>query len=504
MALLSVRGLSKSYGATSVLRGVDLDLFGGEVHVLAGENGAGKSTLIKALAGALDGFSGTIALEGRPVRFSSPAEARAAGVATIFQELSLVGTLSVVDNLFLGRERTGLFGVQHAAQRDLCARHLERLGIAVDPAAIVEELPLATRQLVEIAKALLDERVRVVVMDEPSSALGEHEAEALFAQVARLRAAGAAVLYVSHKMEEVYRLADRITALRDGTVAATAKAADLPRAALVAAMLGRSLDESVAAATSASAGVRLAVDGLAADHDGRRAIEGVSFSVAPGEIVALTGLAGAGAKHVLHALYGSLARAAGAVTLDGAPFAPRGPADALARGVTLLSDDRRDAGILPDRSVVENAALASLDRYTRLGLVRERALREGVLAGLRAMDVRAPSPDVEITALSGGNQQKVLLARCLLAAPRVLLLDEPTRGVDVGSKQEIHARLRALCAEGASIVAVTTEAEELLALADRVVVLHRGRVTRTLPVRGQEPAEVRRAVLAAAMGAEAA
>ena len=511
MPLLTVRGLAKSYGATTVLRGVDLDLHAGEVHVLAGENGAGKSTLIKALAGALDDYGGDLRIDADTVRFVSPAEARRAGVATIFQELSLVGSMSVTDNLFLGRERTGWFGVRHAEQRALAAAHLARLAIAIDPDAIVEELTLAQRQLVEIAKALLDHDhpVRVVVMDEPSSALGEQEAEALFAQVARLRAAGVAVLYVSHKMEEVYRLADRITALRDGVVAASAPAAELPRAALVAAMLGHALEEQTDAGThAATEGERLRVEGLTVEAraGGRRELEGVSFRVAPGEIVAVTGLAGSGARTLLHAVFGSLSdqQVRGAVWLDGVAFDARSPGAALARGLALVSDDRREAGILPDRSVVENAALAALDRFTALGLVDERRLRKTVLEGLSEMDVRAPSPDVEVSALSGGNQQKVLLTRCLLTKPRVLLLDEPTRGVDIGSKHEIHARLRALCAGGAAVVAITTEAEELLALADRVVVLHRGRVAATVQVRGEDPTAVRRAVLGAAMGSEVA
>jgi len=508
--LLTVRGLAKSYGATTVLRGVDLDLHAGEVHVLAGENGAGKSTLIKALAGALDDYGGDLRIGGDAVRFDSPAAARRAGVATIFQELSLVGSMGVTDNLFLGRERTGWLGVRHGEQRALAAAHLARLGIAIDPDAIVEDLSLAQRQLIEIAKALLDHEhpVRVVVMDEPSSALGEQEAETLFAQVARLREAGVAVLYVSHKMEEVYRLADRITALRDGVVAASAPAADLPRAALVAAMLGRALDEQAEGVGHATAGERLRVEGLTvAPRDGGRAeLEGVSFAVATGEIVAITGLAGSGARALLHAVFGSLSGrdVRGRVWLDGVAFEARSPRAALARGLALVSDDRREAGILPDRSVVENAALAALDRFTELGLVDERQLRQTVLEGLADMDVRAPSPDVEVSALSGGNQQKVLLARCLLTRPKVLLLDEPTRGVDIGSKHEIHARLRALCASGAAVVAITTEAEELLALADRVVVLHRGRLAATVEVRGEDPTAVRRAVLAAAMGSEVA
>jgi ABC-type sugar transport system ATPase subunit len=509
----------KSYGATPVLRGVDLDLRAGEVHVLAGENGAGKSTLIKILSGALPEHEGTIALDGAPVRLTSPSQARALRISTIFQELSLVGAMRVVDNLFLGRELRGPLGVRHAAQREAARRHLDALGLAIDEQAEIDDLPLAERQLVEIAKALLDPEgrpARVVIMDEPSSALGEAEAEALFAQVTRLRAAGCAILYVSHKMEEVYRLADRITVLRDGVVAASAPATELPREALVTAMLGRALapveahDDRVRASDAGSARERLSVRGLtvAGVAGARRDLDEVSFSVSAGEIVAVAGLVGSGASALLHAIFGSLVRPGGAirgaVAIDGIPYEARSPSASLARGVALLSNDRRGAGILPERSVVENVALSSLGRFSRLGVLRERALRATVLDALRALDVRTPSPDAEIAALSGGNQQKALLARVTLGAPRLLLLDEPTRGVDVGSKHEIHARMRALCAAGASILAMTTETEELLAVADRCVVLCRGRVTAVLDVRGRDPAIVRRRVVAAAMGEQGA
>lgn len=505
--------MRKSYGGSAVLRGVDLDLRAGEVHVLAGENGAGKSTLIKILAGALPEHEGSVALDGREVRLATPSAARELRISTIFQELSLVGAMRVVDNLFLGRELRGPLGVRHAEQRARARRHLDGLGLAIDVEAEVDALPLADRQLVEIAKALLDvagRPARVVIMDEPSSALGEAEAEALFAQVVRLRAAGGAVLYVSHKMEEVYRLADRITVLRDGVIAASAPASELPRARLVAAMLGRELSPAASSEARAQAAdeARLSVRGLTVEGAGgaRRDLDDVSFTVARGEIVAVAGLVGSGASALLHAIFGSLERPRGsirgAVEIDGLQYDPRAPGASLARGVALLSDDRRSAGILPERSVVENVALAALGRFARLGVVREGPLRTAALDAMRALDVRAPSPDVEISALSGGNQQKALLARATLDAPRLLLLDEPTRGVDVGSKHEIHARMRAWCAAGASILAKTSEAEELLAVADRCVVLCRGRVTAVIDVRGRDPGEVRRRVLAAAMGAE--
>ncbi len=502
--LLSLRGVRKSYGATVVLDGVDLELHAGEVHVVAGENGAGKSTLINILAGSLDEFEGSLTLEGRPFHPSSPSMARAAGVSTIFQELSLVPTMTVTDNLFLGRERGGALGVRRAEQRAFAAQRLATLGVTTDPEAIVETLPLAERQQIEIAKALLDDgpAARVLIMDEPSSELGEQEAELLFAQIARLREAGLAILYISHKMDEVYRLADRITVLRDGVVAVSAMASELPRERLVQAMLGRDLGEVSRAAASAHEGRRLEVRELSVTVGDRRVVDDVSFAVAAGEIVAITGLAGSGGSALLHAIFGSV-DGRGSVQINGAPHASRSPETSLARGMVLVGNDRRDAGILAERSVVENAALATLERFTSFGLVRERPLRVAVLDSLRELEVRAPSPDSEINALSGGNQQKVLLVRAALRQPTVLLLDEPTRGVDIGSKHEIHARMRAWCAAGASIVAITTEHEELLAIADRVVVLHRGRIAAILEVRGRDPNEVRREVLRAAMGAAA-
>ncbi len=453
-ATLETQRLSKAYGEHTVLRDLSFALHPGEVHVVAGENGAGKSTLIKILSGAISDHQGEVLLDSRPVRFRSPIEARDAGVATIYQELSLVGPMSVLDNLFLGRERKG--------QRAIADETLRELGIDADLDARVETLPLSIQQLLEIAKALIS-GARVLIMDEPTSALGEREVETLFARIATLRADGKAILFISHKMEEIYRLADRITVLRDGVAAGTGTPAEVPADRLIAWMLGRALEEQGEAPhTTEKTEVALSVP-----------IQEQTLSLHGGEIVGLAGLQGSGCGEVLRSLFAE-------------------PRAAMGKGVVFLPSDRKTQGIVPELDVVENASLGSM-RATWIHPARERSAVEATTKELR---LSAPSLDTPVRALSGGNQQKVLLARCLLARPRVLLLDEPTRGVDVGAKADIHRMLRQLAATGVAILMASSELEELLALSHRVAVMHRGRLSTVL---SREDA-TRERILRAAMG----
>jgi ABC-type sugar transport system ATPase subunit len=499
--VLAARAIRKSFGPVEVLHGVDLDVQAGEVHVLAGENGAGKSTLIKILSGAYTDFSGELLLEGRPRRFSGPADAARAGISAIHQELSLVPALSVADNLFLGRERTRRLGwVDVRAQRMEAADLLAGAGLEIDADQPVEELALSSRQLLEIARALARDS-RVVIFDEPTSALDEPETGRLFARIDALERQGHAIVYITHRMGEIYRLADRISVLRDGVLVHTASPDRLSADTLVSLMVGRQPASTPAPTPQPDREPALEVRDLRVRHalvPTRNIVDGVSFAVGRGEVLGLAGLRGSGASEVLHAVFGSLGRrTAGTFSLFGAAFAPRDPRDSVGRGVLLLPGDRKTQGLAPDMSVLHNVSLSGLARVTgRAGWVRRQEERGIVARTARGIALDVASLDAPVRTLSGGNQQKACLARCLLAEPRVLLLDEPTRGIDVGAKADIHGLVREWAARGIAVVVITSELDELMALADRILVLHRGR---TVSVFTRETAS-REAVLSAAMG----
>ena len=504
-AALRMRGIGKAFSGVTVLRDVGFDLRPGETHVLAGENGAGKSTLIKILAGVHTEYEGTIELAGRAVRWRSPQEAARAGIAVIHQEMSLIPAMSVSDNIFLGRELGGAF-VSRKAQRERTGRLLAQLGLALDLERAVEEYPLSVRQMIEIAKALAFE-ARLIVMDEPTSALTEPEVERLFAVIADLKARGCGIIYISHKMEEIYRVADRITVLRDGRHVATTAAAELPRAELVRQIVGRELSDQfperagVNAAGSASDGApRLRVKGLRVpDPQGtpRPAVDGASFEVAPGEILGLAGLQGSGASELLNGLFGAYGRLPrGEVELDGRAVRIESPGDAIRQGLALLTCDRKSTGLIPTASVADNVTLAALPRLSPGMWLNRRRELEAAERHRAALRIRAATLGQEITTLSGGNQQKALLARWLETRPRVLLLDDPTRGVDIGAKHEIYELMNQWTAQGMAIVLVSSELPELLALSDRILVFHRGRITARL-ARGEATQEK---ILHAAMG----
>ncbi len=500
-SVVAMRGVRKSFGPVEVLHGVDLTVRPGEVHVLAGENGAGKSTLIRILSGGYPDFEGSLEVDGREARFSRPSDAVAAGISTIHQELSLVPNLDIADNLFLGREmRSALGGVDFRGQRRVSQKILEELGLDVKPETLVGTLPIATRQMIEIARALRGD-AKVLVFDEPTSALGDREVEVLFDRIRHLRARGAGILYITHRMEEIYRLADRITVLRDGSVVGTADAADLPPDELVRWMVGRDVDVTASSGSHVRLEVALSVENLSVrrgDGTGHMAVDDVSFQLLRGEIVGLAGLQGSGASEILHALYGSLGeRAWGSVEVGGAHFVMKNPATSIARGVVLLSNDRKGLGLAPEADVTHSMSLASLERFSGpFGWIRRSEERREAGDFVRDFRIAVPSLDAPVRTLSGGNQQKVYLARCLMTQPDVLLLDEPTRGIDVGAKADLYALMRGWTADGATILLTTSEMDELLTLADRILVLHRGRIAGTFPGRSA----TRDAILAAAMG----
>ncbi len=497
--LVRLRGISKRFGPVSVLRNVDLDIFAGEVVILAGENGAGKSTLIKILGGVHTDFEGSIEIGGQEVRPRSPLEAAALGVAIIFQELSLVPSMTVADNIFLGRLKTRHGFVDDPAQREAARRLLDQLGLDLDVDRRVEELPIAQQQLAEIAKALA-RQARVIVMDEPTSALNAPEVEKLFALIADLKDRGCGVVYITHKMEEIERIADRITVLRDGQFVGSAPAAELPRDQLVAWMVGRELGEQFPRHASHRGKECLRLDRFTVWPRGRSqraSVDAVSLVVHAGEIVGVAGLQGSGASDLLGGLFGAFGSAVGGKAwLEGKPLEVASPRRAIEQGVGWLTNDRKATGLVLPLSIVANATLADLPRLAGWGWRQPgREWRVARELGDR-MSLRAASLAMEVGQLSGGNQQKVALAKWLQIRPRLLLLDEPTRGIDVGAKREIYQLMDELTATGVGMLLITSELPELLAMSDRIVVLHRGRLTAEF---GRAEATPER-VLRAAMG----
>jgi ribose transport system ATP-binding protein len=503
--LVELAGVSKSFGGVHAVRDVGFTLRAGEVHALLGENGAGKSSLMKVLSGELAADHGEIRIDGEAVRLSGPADAQRAGIAMIHQELDLVPALSVAENVFLGREpRTRLGTVDRRRMLADTARLLERAGVTFDARRPVEQLRTGEQQLVVIVKAL-SLAARILIMDEPTSALSAPEVERLFEVIGELRRAGAGIVYISHRMEEIGRIADRATVLRNGSVVAEFDARSMTAAQASEAMVGRPVHLMFRAAretTQAPGEELLRVEGLAVrarrPRPGRRDPAGVALRVAKGEIVGLAGLLGAGRTELLETLYGAGTRGAwsGRVLLHGKEIRPRSPRRALKLGIAFVPEDRRVSGLALEHSVLANTVLSIVDRIARLGWVPRRREQAVARASTQELGVKLASLRHPVGALSGGNQQKVVLGRSLLTEPALLLLDEPTRGVDVGAKAEIYRLLGEAASRGVGVLLASSEPAELVGVCHRVVVLHGGRSVREL-----DTAEVSEAdLLAAAMG----
>jgi ribose transport system ATP-binding protein len=492
---LQLRGVRKRYDATLALRDVDLEVAGGEIHALAGENGAGKSTLIKILAGAVRRDAGTIALDGDPVELQTPLAARAAGIRVVYQEFSLVPTVSVTENVLLGQMPTGARGlwIDWTAAHRRAAEAIASMGFEVaDVRRRVGTLPVSQRQMIEIAKALL-ERPRILILDEPSAVLSTRDLERLFAAIRALRQSGGTVIYVSHRLDEVFAIADRITVLKDGARVDTVPAGQVDQQGLVRMMVGRSLGEifPVRRPPPSPAPV-LVVRGL-----GRRpAFRDVSLELAPGEIVGVSGLVGSGRTEVIRAIAGADRLEAGEMTLAGRPYHPRSPAEGLRAGVAMLSEDRARDGLIPAMSLRDNLSLASFARMSRMGVLRRRVQQALVQEEVRELNVRAASVEDPVRRLSGGNQQKAMVGRWLLRGARVLLLDEPTRGVDVGAKAEIYRIVAGLAERGMAVLLVSSELPEVLGMSDRILVMRGGRIV----ARFQRGEATEERLLAAAAG----
>jgi ABC-type sugar transport system ATPase subunit len=481
--LLEASGVHKHYGGVHALRGVELTVRAGEVHALVGENGAGKSTIINILAGAVRRDAGELTFDGRPVNFRDPAQSQAAGIAVIHQELATLPTLNVAENLFMGRMPVRGLRLDRVAMHARARALLAEVGLDVDPRTMVRDLSLSQQQLVEIAKALAAGS-KLLIMDEPSASLTEHETERLLTLVRRLRAQGVAILYVSHRMAEVFAIADRITVFRDGAYVTTLDAAATTPPAVVGLMVGRELAAASHYEPRALADNMLEVRGLtrrsASAEAGGVSFEDVSFTVRRGEIVGMAGLVGAGRSEVARAIFGADQYDAGEILLDGRPTRFRSPADAIARGVAMVPEDRKALALFLDAPLRWNVSMARLPALSRRGVIarrRERALATEYVERLR---IRTPGVDVAARTLSGGNQQKTVLARWLATNPKLLILDEPTHGVDVGAKAEIYDLVRSLARSGMAILLISAELPEILDLSDRIVVMRNGRVAALL------------------------
>jgi ribose transport system ATP-binding protein len=475
--VLEMRGIDKSFPGAHALRSVDLSVRPGEVLGLVGENGAGKSTLVKILSGAYTRDAGEILVGGQRVGDAGPHEMIERGVAIIYQEPSLAPHLSVGENIFMGRlptSRRGIVDRRRLAEQTAVVS--ERLGLDLDPQRRVGSLSVARRQMVEIAKALSRD-ARLIVLDEPSAVLADAELEGLFLVMRRLAEKGVAFIYISHRLNEVFRITDRVTVMKDGRVVATSATREMTSEALVRLMVGRDLGDIYGQrrATPGSEAV-LVVRGLTRHG----AFREVDLTVHAGEIVGIAGLAGSGRTEVLRAIHGADPIDAGTIEVAGRAVRVGSPREAIALGIGLLTEDRKADGLLLDQAVAANVTVARMEDVARAGIIngsRERSLVRGHIGRL---SIRTPGPLARVRNLSGGNQQKVILAKWLHARCRILLIDEPTRGVDVGAKREIYALLRELAASGVGIVMVSSELPEVLGISDRIVVMREGRVTVTL------------------------
>jgi rhamnose transport system ATP-binding protein len=471
--VLSLEHAQKSFGAVHALEDGDIQLQAGEVHGLVGENGAGKSTLVKILAGAHRPDAGRLLIDGEEAIFDTTKQSQAAGIAIIFQEPTLFPDLSVAENIFVGAQPLKRFRrIDHRRMRRDAAGLFEQLGVRIDPERLARGLSIADQQLVEIAKALTT-NARVIVMDEPTAALTTTEVEQLFGIVETLRARGNAILFVSHRLEEIFGICQRVTVMRDGRHVLTRPIEELTTQSIIRAMVGRDMDALFPKVPSEAGDVVLKVDRLTREG----VFTDVSFDVRSGEIVALAGLVGAGRTEVARAVFGIDRWDAGSVEIDGRTLAPGSPSAAMRAGIGLVPEDRRQQGLVMDFSIERNIALASLGDIERYGLIPRTAERSFARDWALRLQLKYSKLTNPVWTLSGGNQQKAVLAKWLARRPKLLIVDEPTRGIDVGTKAEVHRLLSELAAQGVAILMISSELPEVLGMADRIVVLFEGRVS---------------------------
>ncbi|MCV6586864.1 MAG: sugar ABC transporter ATP-binding protein [Marinibacterium sp.] len=475
---MQLRGIGKSFSGVSVLRDVTLRISGGEIHTLMGENGAGKSTLVKIISGVQGPSFGTIEIDGQEVQFSSPAEANAQGIVIMHQELSLIPDMTVAQNVMLGQEpKIGGVIVDNQALRDTARAALKKFGFSLEVDTLVRDLRVGEQQLVEVARALLMD-ARLLIMDEPTSALSQAEADILMEVVRDLAQQGVAIVYISHRMDEVFEISDRVTVLRDGDLIGTTLAADATPQDLVQMMVGRSVEiKPQERRVPASADAVLSVRGLSAEAGGRKVLQDVSFDLHRGEVLGIGGLLGAGRTELLETIFGARGDTfTGQIDLHGQPVRFTTPSDAVRHGLALITEDRKGNGLLLDRSIADNVILPLLPLRSRFGLLSRAERDAQAQDAITRLRVAATGVDHVVGRLSGGNQQKVVLGKWLATAPSVLLLDEPTRGIDIGAKDEIYDLIGELADQGISVLFASSEIPEFLAVCDRMIVLCDGHV----------------------------
>lgn len=491
-ALLQLKGIEKSFPGVKALSGAALSVYPGRVMALVGENGAGKSTMMKVLTGIYQPEAGSLRYLGEETRFAGPKASQEAGIGIIHQELNLIPQLTIAENIFLGREFVNRFGgIDWTRMHSEAGRLLARLNVRHSSHRLVGELSIGDQQMVEIAK-VLSFNSRVIIMDEPTDALTDTETASLFSVIRELRSQGCGIVYISHRMKEIFEICDDVTVFRDGQFIAERAVSSLEEESLIEMMVGRKLEDQYPHLSQPRGKTRLVVNGVRGPG-----VEQASFTLHSGEILGISGLMGAGRTELMKILYGALPRTGGSVELDGQPVTARTPQAGLAAGIVYISEDRKRDGLVLGMSVKENMSLTALRYFSKeVGRLRHADERQAVSDFIRLFNIKTPSMEQPIGLLSGGNQQKVAIARGLMTRPKVLILDEPTRGVDVGAKKEIYQLINQFKQEGLSIILVSSEMPEVIGMSDRILVMHEGRISGEF-ARGQATQEV---LMAAAVG----
>jgi len=471
---IEMKGIKKSFHQHVVLDGVDFEVRSGEVHALMGENGAGKSTLMKILTGIYERDAGTVLVNGKEVHYRHPKEAEQDGISVIHQELNIIPTLTVAENMFLGREQTlGRTGIVRSKDMAEQAKvYLQKLGIEISPNEIAGNLSVGKQQIVEIARALSTD-AKCLIMDEPTAALTDREIQTLFEVIHTLKQQGVAIVYISHRMEEIFTICDRISVLRDGQFIGTKKIPETNFDEIVHMMVGRQIGERFPKRKKQIGEERLRVERLT--HKG--VFENISFSVRAGEILGVSGLMGAGRTEIMEAIFGARKAHEGTIYIDNKPVTIKSPRQAIKHGIAFITEDRKSKGLVLNMSVRENLTLPKSEQLANLGVIQTKKEKDLVQSLIARLKIKTASPELQVKALSGGNQQKVVFGKWLAMGPRILILDEPTRGVDVGAKKEIYEIMNELTAQGVAIIMVSSELPEVLGMSDRIMVIHEGKVT---------------------------
>ncbi len=470
---IEMKGIDKSFGTNQVLKNAGFLLKDGEVHALMGENGAGKSTLMKILTGVYTRDAGTVLVDGQEVVYKNPQEAEKAGIVFIYQELNVLFDLTVEENLFMGKEITKGFGIcDKKAMRKKAQEVMDRMGVNIPVTAQMSDLSVGQQQMVEICKALMVD-AKVLIMDEPTAALTQSETEVLFEVIKSLRAKGVSIVYISHRMEEIFELCDRITVLRDGTYIDTKYIKDINMDDIVQMMIGRTIGERFPKREVEIGKDVIRVENLTSG----KLFKNVNFSVRAGEVLGVSGLMGAGRTEIMQAIFGNIPVDSGKIFIDGKEVTIKNPRQAIAAGIGFITEDRKTEGLLLEKSIAENIEIANLNKISKKSVLNKAKQKALVKKGIEEFRIRCFGPEHECNNLSGGNQQKVVLAKWIYTDPKILILDEPTRGVDIGAKKEIYSVINDMAARGVAVIMVSSELPEVLGMSDRIMVIHEGKVT---------------------------